>query len=174
MKMFSSAPEVEEMAASVKDSGGVTLVPALVGMGAPYWRADARGLICGITRGTTSAHIARAALEGIALQNYDILKAMEKDLTHPLAALKVDGGAAANNLLIQFQCDILGVRISRPCVVETTAQGAALLAGLATGFWKDAGQIGSLWREDRSFEPGMRAEEVAARVGRWHEAVKRA
>jgi glycerol kinase len=174
LKLVKTAPEIEALAASVPDSGGVTLVPALVGLGAPYWKADARGVICGITRGTTAAHFARAALDGIAMQNYDILKAMESDLGYPLSALKVDGGAAANNLLIQFQADVLGVPITRPKVVETTAQGAAMLAGLAAGFWKDKDQIRALWAEDRSFSPAMKPEKVAAYVQRWHEAVAKA
>jgi glycerol kinase len=174
LKIVSGAGEIEALARSVDDSGGVVFVPALVGLGAPHWRPDARGLICGVSRGTTTAHLARAALEGIALQNHDILKAMERDLGRPLGLLKVDGGAAANNLLLQFQADILGVKIVRPRVVETTALGAALLAGLASGFWKDLGEVRGTWREERAFVPTMDAGEVEGRVRRWREAVAKA
>jgi glycerol kinase len=174
LKIVKSAPEIEALARSVPDSGGVVLVPALVGLGAPHWRPDARGIISGITRGTTSAHIARAALEGIALQNYDILKAMQNDLARPLKHLKVDGGAAANDLMIQFQADILGTGIIRPVILETTALGAAMLAGLATGFWQDLEQIRAMWRKDRSFTPQMSEEEAGGYVKRWHDAVAKA
>ena len=135
--LIESSADVEALAAEVEDSGGVIAVPAFTGLGAPHWRPEARGLITGLSRGTTRAHLARAVLEGIALQNFDILKAMESDSGRALAALKVDGGAAANDLLMQFQADVLGVNCVRPEVLETTALGAAALAGLAVGVFKD-------------------------------------
>ena len=141
-----SSSEVEALAASVPDNGGVYFVPALTGMGAPYWDQYAHGVICGITRGTTAAHIARAALEGIAFQTMDIVHAMEKDAGVPLAELKVDGGASRNNLMMQFQADILGARVVRPKVTETTAMGAAYLAGLAVGYWNSLEEIKAQWQ----------------------------
>ena len=174
LRVISSAPEIEALARTVPDAGGVTLVPALVGLGAPHWRPAARGIITGISRGTTAAHIARAALDGIALQNCEILKAMESDLGHPLTTLKVDGGAAQNDLLLQFQADILGVKIVRPQILETTALGASLLAGRATGFFKDLDTIRALWKKDRSFEPSLGADEVKAHLDRWRDAVAKA
>lgn len=169
-----TAPEVEQLAASVEDSGGVVLVPAFAGLGAPHWRPDARGVLTGITRGTTAAHLARAALEGIALQNYDILRAMEEDSGQKLASLKVDGGAAANDLLMQFQADVLGVTIARPEILETTALGAAFLAGLAAGVWHDKAAIRSAWKEDRRFEPAADRTAVEQHLARWNEAVAKA
>ena len=169
--MISSAPEIEELARSVEDSDGVILVPALTGLGAPHWRPEARGIITGITRGTTKAHIARAALEGIALQNYDILKAMERDSGKLLKVLKVDGGASANNLLMQFQSDVLGVAISRPEITETTALGAAFLAGLATGVWNSKAEITKAWREQQRFEPTSDRSGVDEHLKRWDQAV---
>src|SRR5688572_30643726 len=151
LQFFASASEVEALAASVPDSGGVIVVPAFTGLGAPHWRPEARGLITGLTRGTTKAHLARAALEGIALQNVDILRAMERDSGRALGILKVDGGASANDLLMQFQSDVLGVTISRPQMVETTALGAAFLAGLGAGVWKSKDEIRRTWKEDRRF-----------------------
>ena len=139
--------------ASVPDSGGVVAVPALAGLGAPHWRPEARGLISGLTRGTTKAHLARAVLEGIALQIGDLLGAMQADAGVPVRALKVDGGASANNLLMQFQADVLGCEIVRPALVETTALGAALLAGIAAGVWKDTGDAARAWKEERRFTP---------------------
>ncbi|MCG8425275.1 MAG: glycerol kinase GlpK [Proteobacteria bacterium] len=174
LEFFASAPEIEELARSVEDSGGVILVPALTGLGAPHWRPDARGIITGITRGTTRGHMARAALEGIALQNYDILKAMERDSDRQLKVLKVDGGASANDLLMQFQSDVLGVAISRPEIVETTALGAAFLAGLATGVWHSKAEITSAWREQRRFEPNPDRAAVDDHLARWDEAVGKA
>jgi len=171
---ISSAAEIEELAASVADSGGVVVVPALTGLGAPHWNPDARGLITGLTRGTTKAHIARATLDGIALQNYDILKAMESDSGKPLAVLKVDGGASANNLLMQFQSDVLGVAISRPEILETTALGAAFLAGLGTGMWKSKGEITAAWREERRFEPTDDRTAVDEHLARWNRAIAKA
>ena len=169
-----SAPEIEALAASVEDSGGVVVVPAFTGLGAPHWRPDARGAITGLTRGTTRAHIARAALDSIALQTWDVLAAMQRDAGQSLTVLKVDGGASANNLLMQFQSDVLGVAISRPEVVETTALGAAFLAGLATGVWQTKGDIAASWREQRRFEPAAERGAIEAQLARWHDAVTRA
>lgn len=173
LKCIQSSSDVEALAASVPDTGGVYFVPALTGMGAPYWEPDARGLICGISRGTTSAHIARAALEGIAYQTYDIVKAMERDAKLPITNLKVDGGASRNNLLMQFQSNILDTEVLRPEVTETTALGAAYLAGLAVGYWKDIDEIRSQWRVDRTFVPGGNSEEVARSLKGWKDAVQR-
>jgi len=171
---FSSSAEVEALAASVDSSDGVVVVPAFTGLGAPHWRPDARGTITGLTRGTTRAHLARATLEGIALQNVDILRAMEKDAGHALGTLKVDGGAAANDLMMQFQSDVLGVPIRRPQLLETTALGAAFLAGLGCGLWPDKQAITKTWREDRAFAPQMAGDEVDAHLARWREAVGKA
>ncbi|MGE5182072.1 MAG: glycerol kinase GlpK [Acidobacteriota bacterium] len=171
---FQSASEVEALARSVPDSGGVIVVPAFAGLGAPHWRPEARALISGITRGTTRAHIARATLEGIALQNVDILRAMERDSGRALGTLKVDGGAAANDLLMQFQSDVLGVDISRPELVESTALGAAFLAGLGTGVWKDEDQIRRTWREQRRFKPTADRGWVKEHLARWDAAVAKA
>ena len=169
-----SAPEVEALAASVADNGGVYFVPAFAGLGAPHWDAYARGSIFGLTRGATGGHLARAALESIAFQSADVLDAMQKDAGIRLSELRVDGGAAANDLLMQFQADILGVPVVRPQVLETTALGAAYLAGLAVGYWKGTDEVAANWRVDRRFEPAMangRAEEL--RAG-WNKAVERA
>jgi glycerol kinase len=174
LQFFSSAAEVEALAASVPDSAGVIVVPAFAGLGAPHWRPDARGSITGLTRGTTRAHIARATLEGIALQNVDILRAMERDSGKKLGSLKVDGGAAANNLLMQFQSDVLGVAIARPQLVESTALGAAFLAGLGTSVWKDQNQIRATWREDKRFTPASDRAWVADHLRRWDAAVAKA
>jgi len=172
--LIQSAQEVEALARSVSDSGGVTFVPALTGLGAPHWRPDARGLLCGIDRGVTRAHIARATLEGIALQNADILIAMESDSGVQLSSLKVDGGAAANGLLLQFQADILEVPIVRPQMLETTALGAGLLAGLATGVWSTRDEAASIWAADRTFAPNMAETERQEHLSRWRNAVERA
>jgi glycerol kinase len=171
---FTKAAEVEALAASVPDSGGVIVVPAFAGLGAPHWRPDARASITGITRGTTRAHIARATLEGIALQNVDILRAMERDSGTSLGTLKVDGGAAANDLLMQFQSDVLGVQIARPELVESTALGAAFLAGLGTGMWKDQEQLARTWREQKRFRPAADRAWVAPHLARWDAAVAKA
>ena len=171
---FTSASEVEALARSVPDADGVVVVPAFVGLGAPHWRPEARGLITGLTRGTTRAHIARATLDGIALQNVDILRAMERDAGRPLTVLKVDGGAAANDLLMQFQSDVLGVEISRPEMVETTALGAAFLAGLGVGVWKSKDEIRKTWREERRFKPSADRAAVAEHLKRWDAAVAKA
>jgi glycerol kinase len=172
--IIKSAAEIEPLAASVPDSGGVVAVPALSGLGAPHWRPEARGLLTGVTRGTTRAHLARAVLEGIALQNCDLLGAMEADAGICLSALRVDGGAAQNNLLMQLQADLLGVEIVRPKMVETTALGAALLAGLGAGLWTSEAGMRNAWEEDRRWSPKMLPSEVAAMKNRWAEAVKRA
>ncbi|MGE0867499.1 MAG: glycerol kinase GlpK [Kofleriaceae bacterium] len=174
LQLFSSASEIEALARSVPDSGGVIVVPAFAGLGAPHWRPDARGMISGLTRGTNRGHIARATLEGIALQNVDILRAMERDAGRPLTTLKVDGGASANDLLMQFQSDVLGVEISRPEMVETTALGAAFLAGLGTGMWKDQAAVRTTWREQRRFKPSADRAAIAAHLARWDAAVAKA
>jgi glycerol kinase len=166
-----SSSEVEALAASVPDNGGVYFVPALTGMGAPYWDSSARGLLTGITRGTTAAHIARAALEGIAFQTMDIVGAMEKDAGVKLSELKVDGGASRNNLMMQFQADVLGASVIRPKVTETTAMGAAYLAGLAVGFWSSVDEIKRQWQVDAAFKPS--AEDVSALKAGWADAIKR-
>jgi glycerol kinase len=173
LRIIKKSREIEALAAQVRDTGGVVFVPALVGLGAPHWNAEAKGVIWGLTRGTTRAHLARATLEAIALQNYDVLKAMEADAGAKLALLRVDGGAAVNNLLLQFQADVLGCAISRPKMVETTALGAALLAGLAVGVWKSRDEVTKRWREDKRFKPKMPAEQVAAHVALWNAALGR-
>ncbi len=172
--IIGSAAEIEGLALSVPDAGGVMFVPALTGLGAPHWRPDARGVIDGITRGTTRGHLARAALDGIVLQIDDILRAMSADLGAPLAELRVDGGAAANDLLMARQADLLGVPCVRPKVIETTGLGSALLAGLAVGTWRDEAEVAASWAEDRRFEPGGDARELAATRKRWAEAVAKA
>lgn len=174
LKMLHKTSEVEALAATVTDSGGVTFVPAFVGLGAPHWRPDARGAILGMTRGTTQAHIARACLEGIAFLQRDILTAMQKDIGMKLKLLRVDGGACVNNLLMQFQADILGVKLVRPKMIETTGLGAAFLAGLAVGLWKDEKEISSHWKEDKTFLPLMPKKQVVYHLERWKAAVKRA
>ncbi len=172
--LFSSAHEVEALAREVPDSGGVIVVPAFAGLGAPHWRPEARAVITGLTRGSTRAHIARATLEGIALQNVDILRAMERDSGHSLGTLKVDGGASANDLLMQFQSDVLGVEIARPELVESTALGAAFLAGLGTGVWTDQDQISKTWREAKRFTPTVNRGWVKEHLARWDAAVAKA
>ena len=165
--------EIEELARSVPDSGGVFFVPALTGLAAPYWDQYARGTIVGLTRGTTAAHIARAALEGIAFQVYDIVQAMARDLGAPLEELKVDGGASANELMLQFQSDLLAVKVIRPLVTETTAQGAAFLAGLAVGYWKSIEQVKGLWKEESVFSPSKDDTKISQAIEGWHDAVRR-
>ena len=173
LKVVRSAAEVEVLATSVPDTGGVYFVPAFAGLGAPHWDPHARGAIVGLTRGTTTAHIARAAIESIAFQSADVLRAMQKDAGITLTQLRVDGGATANNLLMQFQADVLGVPVVRPRVAETTALGAAYLAGLATGYWKDDHEVGTNWQVDRRFVPSMSRDRVAELVAGWNEAVGR-
>ncbi len=172
--IIKSSADVEALAASVPDTGGVYLVPAFAGLGAPHWDAYARGTLVGMTRGTTAAHIARAALEGIALQVMDILKAMEADAGIQLKELRVDGGACVNNLLMQLQCDLLGVPVVRPQVHETTALGAACLAGLAVGFWKNPADLAKHWQVDRKFKPAMKAAARAKITAGWQRALERA
>lgn len=171
--MIASAGDIEPLAASVPDSGGVYLVPAHAGLGAPDWDPHARGALLGMTRGTTRAHVARAALEAIAYQSAELLQAMTNDSGQPPAELRVDGGAAANDLLLQFQADLIGVPVVRPVVTETTALGAAFLAGLAVGFWRDEAELAALWRAERRFEPAMAADRRAERMAGWRRAVER-
>jgi len=170
---FSSSSEVEALANSVLDSGGVYIVPAFTGLGAPHWDAEARGSIFGLTRGTTRAHLARAALESIAFQSADVLEAMQKDSGETLKELRVDGGATANDLLMQFQADLLGVPVVRPKVLETTALGAAYLAGLTVNLWKSRDEIAAQWQAQKRFEPRMEAGRRAEMMARWREAVGR-
>jgi glycerol kinase len=172
--IIKSSADVEALAATVPDSGGVYLVPAFAGLGAPYWDQYARGSIAGLTRGTTAAHLARAALEGIAFQVADVLEVMKQDSGTPIHELRVDGGACANNLLMQFQADILQVPVQRPKVIETTALGAAYLAGLAVGLWKDTTDVERAWQVERTFTPQMSASEASHRRSRWKEALSRA
>ena len=173
LKMIGTAPEIENLALAVPDAGGVYFVPAFVGLGAPYWNQRARGTIIGLTRGTSREHIARAALESMAYQTRDVLEAMQQDSGMTLGDLKVDGGAAANNLLMQFQSDVLGVNVQRPVVHETTALGAAYLAGLAVGFWKDQNDVRQNWALDREFKPSMPKDRREQLYARWKQAVTR-
>jgi glycerol kinase len=165
--------EVEALAATVPDSGGVYLVPAFTGLGSPHWDAYARGTMVGLSRGTTKAHIARAALEAIAFQSAEVLLAMQRDAGQALVELRVDGGATANDLLMQFQADLLGVPVVRPKVTETTALGAAYLAGLGVGFWSSTDEVAANWKVDRRFEPAMPRDAAAARLRQWERAVAR-
>ena len=173
MGLIKTSADVERLAATVPDSGGVSFVPAFVGLGAPHWDSYARGTILGITRGTQAGHIARAALEAMAYQTCDLVEAMQKDAGVPLAHLKVDGGASVNNPLMQFQADLLGVSVRRPIVAETTALGAAYLAGLAVGYWPDTADVARNWALGAEFKPRISAEKRAALSGRWQEAVRR-
>jgi glycerol kinase len=174
LKLIGSSSDVEELAKTTSDSGGVVFVPAFVGLGAPHWDPHASGMLIGLGRGTTPGHIARAALEAIAFQVADVLDAVQGETSTPLGALRVDGGAAVNDLLMQFQADILGVPVVRPLVTETTALGAAYLAGLATGFWASAGDVRAKREGDVRFEPQMGATERAERRARWQRGVERA
>ena len=174
LQVIQSAAEVESLAAQVEDTGDVYLVPAFAGLGTPDWDPRARGTLVGMTRGTTRAHIARAALEAIALQSADVFAAMARDAGIALTELRVDGGASRNNLLMQMQADFLGVPVVRPQVTETTALGAAYLAGLATGYWRDPVEIERQWRVERRFEPRLAEPQRAAKLARWREAVERA
>ncbi|TMG90457.1 MAG: glycerol kinase, partial [Betaproteobacteria bacterium] len=173
LKIIRSAAEVEALAASVPDNGGVYLVPAFAGLGAPHWDAYARGATLGLTRGATGAHLARAALEAIAFQSAEVLRAMEADAGLKLTELRVDGGATTNNLLMQFQADLLGVPVVRPKVAETTALGAAYLAGLAVGYWRDSRDVAANWQVGRRFEPAMSRDRGAALTAGWDKAVLR-
>jgi glycerol kinase len=174
LKIISSAADSEAMASSVADNGGVYFVPAFVGLGAPHWDQYARGTIVGLTRGSTREHIARAALESIAYQTSDVLRCMHDDSGIKLTELRVDGGAARNDFLMQFQANILGIPVVRPTNTETTAAGAAFLAGLATGFWSSAQELGELWQREKTFEPEMGASERERLIEGWTRAVERA
>jgi glycerol kinase len=171
--IIKSSSEIEALACSVEDNGGVYFVPALTGLGAPHWDQYAKGCIYGLSRGTTAAHIARAALEGIAFQTMDIVNAMQKDAGVTLKELKVDGGASRNNLLMQFQADILGTSVIRPTVTETTALGAAYLAGLAVGYWESIDHIKSQWGVETAFRPLATQERVEELKAGWADAIKR-
>lgn len=173
LRIIKSSAEVEELAATVPDSGGVYFVPAFVGLGAPHWDPYARGTILGISRGTTAGHLARAAVESMAYQTCDLVEAMQRDAAVELAELKVDGGASLNNRLMQFQADLLDVRVRRPVVAETTALGAAYLAGLAVGYWQDTADVAGNWALEREFRPQIPAERRRALHGRWQKAVGR-
>lgn len=174
LKLIQNAAETEAIATSIGDTGGVYVVPAFVGLGAPYWDQYARGTIVGLTRGSGRAHLVRATLESIAYQTRDVVEAMKADSGLDLPALRVDGGAVANNFLMQFQADILGVPVQRPAVTETTALGAAYLAGLAVGFWQSQGEIATQWRVEKTFEPQMSDGEREALYNGWKRAVERA
>ena len=173
LQMISCSDEIEPLAASVTDSGGVYLVPAHTGLGAPYWDPHARGALLGLSRGSNRAHIARATLEAIAYQSAEVLFAMQRDCGHALRELRVDGGAARNNLLLQFQADLLGVEVVRPQVTETTALGAAFLAGLAVGFWSEEAEIAALWQAERRFVPALPAAQRETLMAGWRRAVER-
>ena len=173
MGLIESSGGIEELARQVSGSDGVVFIPALTGLGAPHWRSEARGQITGLTRGTTVAHLARATLEGIALQIHDLVMAMTDDRGIPGSVLKVDGGAAENNLLMQMQADLINRPVSRPEIVETTALGAAMLAGLATGFWSDTEELAKGWHEERCFEPQATDDWRETLLGQWREAIKR-
>ncbi len=174
LNIIDTAPEVEGLAAQVPDSADVYLVPAFTGLGAPHWDAHARGTLVGMTRGTNRSHIARAALEAIALQVVDVLSAIEADAGMSLKMLRADGGASANNLLMQMQADLLGIPVARPKVTETTALGTAYLAGLATGLWSSLGEIEERWQLDRCFEPSWNDDQRHTKIDRWRQAVERA
>lgn len=174
LKIIQRSGDVEELASKVKDNGGVYVVPAFTGLGAPYWNPYARGTIVGLSRGSTNAHVARASVESIAFQSMDVLKSMEADASLPIAEVRVDGGATINNELMQFQADILNTRVVRPQVTETTALGAAYLAGLAVGFWKDTAELKLNWKKDKVFEPLMADEERNSLQKNWKKAVRAA
>nr|MBA3450937.1 glycerol kinase [Chloroflexia bacterium] len=171
--IIKSSADVEPLVASVADAQGIVVVPAFTGLGAPHWDAAARGLIIGLTRGTTAAHIARATLEAIAFQTRDVTDAMSSDAGIPLTSLRVDGGASCNDLLMQIQSDVLGVPVLRPRNVESTALGAAFLAGLGAGIWAGEPELAQHWRVERVFEPSIGADEREARYDIWHEAINR-
>jgi glycerol kinase len=170
--IINRSDDIEALASSVPDSGGVVFVPALSGLGAPWWKPDAKGIITGITRGTNKAHIARAILEGIALQEYTLLEAMKEDTGQKINYLKVDGGACKDNLLMQFQADILNIAVIRPKNIETTSLGAAMLAGLSAGIWKDIKELKNVWKEDKTFRPSMPVAQRRGFLSRWDSAIK--
>ena len=172
LRAFDKSADVQALAESVPDSGGVVLVPAFTGLGAPYWQADARGAMVGLSRGTTMAHIARAALESIAFQSTALLQAMNRDAAQPVTELRVDGGACVNNLLMQFQADLLGIPVLRPEVIETTALGAAYLAGLSAGIYQSPQELAQHWRVERRFEPQMSRDQALAQMAHWEKAVR--
>ena len=172
LKIIKKSSEVETLAGSVESSDGVYFVPAFAGLGAPHWNQNAQGTMFGLTRGSTDAHIARAALDSIAYQTMDILKAMEKDSGISIKELRVDGGATVNNLLMQFQSDVLNTSTIRPKIVETTVMGAAYLAGLAVGFWKDQEEIQNIWQTDVTFEPTKERTTVEKGIEGWYKAIK--
>jgi glycerol kinase len=173
-----ASSEIEALAQTVPDSGGVMMVPAFTGLGAPYWKPDARGAITGLTRGTTVAHVARAALESIAYQSAALLQAMSRDAVAagaaPVSELRVDGGACVNDLLMQFQADLLGIPVVRPAVTETTALGAAYLAGLSAGVYRSSDELAGLWQAERRFVPTLPRERAAELMARWEHAVRQA
>lgn len=171
--LIGTSAEIEKLGAQASDSGGIVFVPALVGLGAPYWDPHARGAIFGITRGTTAAHLARATVESMAFQSCDVLRAMQQDAASPLVELKADGGASVNDGLLQFQADLLGLPVVRPVITETTALGAAYLAGLAVGFWTDQADLAKHWAADRRFVPRMSADDCERRYRQWQKAVER-
>lgn len=173
LEIIESSAEIEELAKQVPSSGGVVIVPAFVGLGAPYWNQDARGIIIGLTRGTKREHLARAALDSMAYQSYDLLQAMNEESGLPLTELKVDGGASVNDLMMQFQADLLDVTVRRPKVPETTALGAAYLAGLAVGFWESQEELAALWELDAEFQSHMNDDERDRLMTQWHRAVER-
>ncbi len=172
LRAFDKSADVQSLAESVPDSGGVVLVPAFTGLGAPYWQADARGAMVGLSRGTTMAHIARAALESIAFQSTALLQAMNRDAAQPVTELRVDGGACVNDLLMQFQADVLGIPVLRPQVIETTALGAAYLAGLSAGIYQSPQELAQHWRVQRRFEPQMSRDQAHSLMAHWEKAVR--
>jgi len=174
MGLISHAAEIEPLAASVPDNGGVYFVPAFAGLGAPYWDANARGAIVGLTRGTGKAHLARAVLESVCYQTCDVLEAIRADCGFPLQELRVDGGMTANDLLVQMQADLLGVPVTRPAVTETTALGAVYLAGLGAGIWRDRSEIQAQGRGVTTFQPRLSADKREAMLAGWHRAIERA
>jgi glycerol kinase len=173
LQIIKSAPAIEALAATVEDAGGVEFVPALTGLGAPWWDPDARGTLCGLTRGSNRGHIARATLDAMALQNVDILQAMEKDLGKRMRTLRVDGGASANKLLMQIQADVLGRKIIRPQLIETTVAGASYLAGIGVGLWGGKSDVRAVWQAEREFSVEMSAPARKKRLASWHRAVER-
>jgi len=172
LRLIQTSAEVEALALKVEDNGGVYMVPAFTGLGAPYWNQHARGTIVGITRGTTDAHIARAALESIAFQTMDVLRSMEADAGLKIKELRVDGGATVNNQLMQFQSDLLNTSVIRPSITETTALGAAYLAGLSVGYWNDIAEVEKYWQKEKAFNPSMNDERRMGLQKNWQRAIR--